>query len=190
MGFRSAHNNEQNNKGHYQEPQVTAREAETGLPHSQSISGGGLCPLQCVDRGHLPKLSDLVLEAADRRQRPAPPPRGHVRSSQGPSVGVGSRPTRARTGWHRWLFETCYCFPRSSDGPFKGHFVCVWLAVFLNSSDTTLGDETSTAQTVLPNAVTRLFLPPTLPPPQVACKFICYPKQNNKLSLANPLSAL
>lgn len=63
----SANNNEQNNKGHYQEPQVTAREAEMGLRQSQSISGGGFCPLLCVDRGHLSKLSDLVLEAVTRR---------------------------------------------------------------------------------------------------------------------------
>lgn len=151
----SANGNEQNNKGHYQEPQVTAREAEMGLPQSQSISGGGFCPLRCVDRGHLSKLSDLVLEAVTRRQRPALQPWGHIRSSQVYSVGVGSRPNRARTGWQSWLFEMCYCFPRSSDGPLKGHFVCVCgLLRFRTHQTLRLGDKTSTAQTILPNAVT------------------------------------
>lgn len=72
----SANNSEQNDKGHYQEPRGTAREAEMGLQQSQSISGGGFCPLRCVDRGHLSKLSDLVLEAADKEAASGTPALG------------------------------------------------------------------------------------------------------------------
>lgn len=97
----SANNNEQNNKGRYQEPQVTAREAEMGLQQSQSISGGGFCPLRCVDRGYLSKLSDLVLEAVTRRQRPSTPALGSHQVLPGLLCGC---PLQAQQG-QNWLAE-------------------------------------------------------------------------------------
>lgn len=141
----SANNNEKNSKGHYQEPRVTAREAEMGLHQSQrsflkeafAHSGGR------VYRGHLSVLSDLVLEALDKEAASGtgqaspcpgatsspPMPLFCKRLGEAYSVGVSSGPNRARTGWESWLFEMCYCFPWSPDGSFKGHCVCVAFCV-------------------------------------------------------------
>lgn len=94
----------------------------------------------------------LARPPADLESEEACPLLSQTRFGEVTPWGVDSRPNKGRTGWENWLFEMLYCLPARLQQAIYRALFCGLLRC-RNHRTQQLGNKTSIAQTILPNAI-------------------------------------